>query len=533
MRFTLLLIMFSIFYGMVFNTAALAQDELQAVPVLDLIADPAVEADVSGLKFPEKIAKTELVGYVLDSEGKPLEGVLVDAWSWYKGNETKTDKNGFFRLKKLSGERKVEVRFSKANYSPHYVVQQPIGQPGLVIKLDQLTFIEGIVEGPDGNPVPNAEVQSEQGPNQADGVRIGHVRTTTKANKDGRYRLYVHPGVHEVKVSVPGVGVARYPDIQVDKTEAEQLDISLDEGVTFRAKVVDSVSGEPFKGLVLWHWQTKGMKGVSDENGMIEISGRLPGVQEFDFGFGTIKKRGQFKVFEKGPIGRWWSPQATTEWGRRRIEPDGWQRNFDSMSFELLPEMEPVEIIVEIGAQVTGHVYDPDGNPVEGATVAPAKTGSGNSITGDTRYSVKTKKDGSYTVVLPASHNFEYNLIAHDGTYQKWRNWAGDVSESFQTKPGQKIVNLDFKLHRPATIRGKISGSGDLAGKRVTATSKGMDDNRYYVPTTKTKADGSFELKFVRPGEIVVHVEFHPSVTLEVEEGETIEDVKIDFVPNR
>jgi hypothetical protein len=323
------------------------------------------------------------------------------------------------------------------------------------------------------------------------------------------------------------------------KTEAEQLDVSLEKGVSFKAKVVDSVTGKPFQGLVLWHWQTKSFKAVSDAQGLITIEDLLPGMQQVDFGFGKPVKRGQFTMYNKDPLGRWWSPQAVNEHERKSVGPNGWQRNFDSMEFELKPDMDLVEIVVERGVVVTGHVFDPDGKPVAGATVAPAKTGSGNSITGDTRYSVKTKADGNYRMVLPASHDFKYNLFAHDGTYGKWRNWAAAVSVPFQTEPNQKVENMDFKLKRPAIIKGTVIGSGDLSGKQVRAVNTDMRDNRYYVPATRTKKDGSFELKFVRPGETLVQVEpfwLDPREAPEastqkvnVEEGQNIDDIEVQF----
>ena len=58
--------------------------------------------------------------------------------------------------------------------------------------------------------------------------------------------------------------------------------------------------------------------------------------------------------------------------------------------------MAPVTIEIEKGVRIRGRVVDPDGKPVGGATAAPALTGTGNSLTGDTRFSVKTKADGTF-----------------------------------------------------------------------------------------------------------------------------------------
>ena len=40
----------------------------------------------------------------------------------------------------------------------------------------------------------------------------------------------------------------------------------------------------------------------------------------------------------------------------------------------------------------------------------------------------------------------------------------------------------------------------------MRAAAKAQNDNRYYVPTTRTDAEGNFELKFVAPGEHYVQV---------------------------
>jgi hypothetical protein len=157
---------------------------------------------------------------------------------------------------------------------------------------------------------------------------------------------------------------------------------------------------------------------------------------------------------------------------------------------------------------VTGKVLDPDGKPVAGATVAPALTGTGNSLTGDTRFSVKTDKDGGFRVVLPASGDREYNLIAHDGEYQQWRTWANGVRPPFRTRPGEAIDGVELRLDRPAVVRGRVTDAKGqpIAGREVRASAADRLENRYYDPTATTAADGTYELKFVRPGEQFIQV---------------------------
>jgi Carboxypeptidase regulatory-like domain len=161
-----------------------------------------------------------------------------------------------------------------------------------------------------------------------------------------------------------------------------------------------------------------------------------------------------------------------------------------------------VEIILERGVTVRGVVHDPEGQPVAGATVAPANTGTGNSLTGDTRFSVQTEKDGTFTMLLPASNGQKYNLVAHDGTYGEWRNWANGFLPPFETTPGQRIESVDLHLARPAIIKGLVvNARGEpIAGCRVQSRPAEMNGNRCYDPETKTQADGTFILEHVSPG---------------------------------
>ncbi|MBA2708862.1 MAG: carboxypeptidase regulatory-like domain-containing protein, partial [Gemmatimonadaceae bacterium] len=69
----------------------------------------------------------EIAGVVTDEAGQPIQGATVDAWSWYSGNETKTDKDGKFHLNKLRDGRPVELKISMPGYSPWYNVAQPLG----------------------------------------------------------------------------------------------------------------------------------------------------------------------------------------------------------------------------------------------------------------------------------------------------------------------------------------------------------------------------------------------------------------------
>ncbi|MGC8642315.1 MAG: carboxypeptidase regulatory-like domain-containing protein [Isosphaeraceae bacterium] len=445
---------------------------------------------------PADVRPDELAGVVVDPSGKPIEGVEVDAWTWYAGNETKTDARGFFRLNKLDRDRKVEVWFRKPGYTPQLFLTQPTGKPGWVVVLGNKTFFEGTVTDPAGKPVKNALIRANNGPKQADRTIITEIWTEATTDAAGRYRMYAQEDVYDIQVRVPDVGVARLPQTAIGPDETRHLDIPLTRGVVFQARTVDSETGEPVEGVRLWHWEHPGIQGRSGEDGLVTIPDMLPG--KFNF------------QVEAAGFARWWSDQAMSPWSRRRIDEarGGWQRNFDYLDFDLHPGMEPVTIVMERGATIEGRVIDPDGHPVRGATVAPALSGTGNSLTGDTRFSVESDAYGRFTTILPASGSREYNLVAHDGKFQEWRTWANGVLPPFHTKPGEKRQNVEIKLTRPATVKGRVidTAGHPIARREVRASAGDRLENRYYDPTTITADDGTFTLKFIRPGEQFIQV---------------------------
>jgi hypothetical protein len=459
---------------------------------------------------PTDVGADEIAGAVVDADGKPVADALVDVWHWYSGNETRTDDKGKFRLSGINSKGRAEVRITKEGYSPAYFPQQPVGAKGWRITLTNTTYLEGVVTGADGKPASGAEIRAAFGPIQGDGVMISEVLTLGHTKPDGTYRLYLKPDTYDIQVAAPGQGVKRLSRVVVTQDEATSLSITLERGVRFEARVVDSQSGKPVEDFILWQWRPPHLVGRSDADGRIVFEDLVPGRIELSCGGGEPLERQGMKFYQHGPFGRWWSEQAVNEWERKYVDDrdTGWQRNFDSLSFDLTVDMDAVEIVVEQGVTVRGRVTDPEGNPVAEATVAPAKTGSGNSITGDTRYSVKTEEDGTYTVVLPASNAAQYNLVVHDGDYQEWRHWANGVREPMRTTPGQVIENYDLQLTKPGVVRGRVTLDGKpVANREVRTHAFDKWENRYYDPTTRTDKNGNFELRYVRPGKHYLQVE--------------------------
>ena len=139
---------------------------------------------------------------------------------------------------------------------------------------------------------------------------ITEIWTEARTDAEGRYRMYAQDDVYDIQVRVPGVGVARLAGTPLSADEAKRLDIPLERGVVFRARAVDSETGQPVEGVRLWHWQHPGIEGRSGKDGIVTIPDMLPG-------------RFNFQVDATGYT-RWWSDRAASPWSRRSTE-DGWE----------------------------------------------------------------------------------------------------------------------------------------------------------------------------------------------------------------
>ncbi len=223
-----------------------AEHEVSAVVTKDgsislkLPIDTVAPAGVSG---PREVAQGELAGVVVDAEGKPIEGAVADAWSWFPGQEVETDAHGFFRISRLNEfgrGSKVEVVVCKEGYTPQFFLAQPTGRPGWVIVLRNQTYFQGRVTGPDGKPVAGARIRANCGPK----TTAGELWTEATTSGDGRYRMYAHADLYDIQVRVQGVGVARLPATELGVDQARTLDIHLVPGLTFQAKLIEQRLGQ-------------------------------------------------------------------------------------------------------------------------------------------------------------------------------------------------------------------------------------------------------------------------------------------------
>ena len=461
-----------------------------------LLAGPARAADAPG-----EVGPNEVAGTVTDDDGNPLAGVLVDAWTWYAGNEVTTGADGRFRLGGINGMRNetlgrdiVELRFSKAGLSPVYFRSQPLGVADLGVRMNAKTYIEGRVLSPDGRPLPKVPVRADSGPKfvEAEGFHLTDIWTETESDAAGKYRLYVAPDRYKIHVRVPASGVALV-EVNAPENEAVAQDIKLEEGIRFVVKCVEADTDAPAPGVTVSAGRRRGISATSDKDGLATFE-HMP-ADKFEFNVSSDEYT------------RWWWPDSPRERQRQRDANHDWSWN--GIEVELTPGVQPLVLMLEKGIPVSGRVVDPQGKPVAGAIVVTARTGHGDAIDQTQRFTAKTKADGTFAMRLPSSGASQFNLIAHDGDYDAWRKWANGVSEPLSLKPGDSVKDLVLTLTASATIKGRVVDpqGRPKPGKAVRAMASDGRDSRYVAPSAKTDAEGNFTLTHVRPGEVRVEVE--------------------------
>ena len=345
-------------------------------------------------------ADDELAGLVVDPQGRPLEGVQVLIWE-HDDDQIRTDQHGRFRHKISAAnadEKHLLVRFRKEGVAPRLIDDWQPNRGEREITLENNTFFEGTVKCPDGKPAADVLIRANQGPKHNQQAMIDYIWTETRTDANGHYKLLVEPDTYAIEVRAPGVGASRVPKddekgdnpprkehfflqprpkIAIDDNEAKHLDIQLDPGIDFRAIVLDNETGKPVPNVRLWHWQYPGIEGRSDKDGIVTIPWMPSG--EFTF------------MIEAPGYVRGWSEDIPERWKKlieesQREHPAKLMIALDEgLTFHLKPDMPRVSIELEPVETITGHVLDPEGKPVAGATVAPACAPAAEHRSGATR----------------------------------------------------------------------------------------------------------------------------------------------------
>ena len=240
----------------------------------------------------ELLAGATVFGRALDGQGRPLLVARVrlrtedDAAARPWERSVATEPDGSFELSGIRpGRAQLEVRVNDVTHGQDLGWLDEARTVGPVeVRVESLTFLEGTVRWPDGQPVPDARVVATPADGQATRA------SETRSDAQGRFRLEgLTPVPHELiarpmKVHRERLGSAGKRAWLVAEPPA-QVELELRPGLTLRGRVVDDlgapvaafrVHAEPLSGARGAAWSELA-EATDRSDGAFELSGLRPG----------------------------------------------------------------------------------------------------------------------------------------------------------------------------------------------------------------------------------------------------------------
>ncbi|MGH9361717.1 MAG: MSCRAMM family protein, partial [Thermoanaerobaculia bacterium] len=217
---------------------------------------PGLKSEVT-LELPPGVG---IDGIVLDGGGKPVPDASI--WLTEVGNAFQgaavaaTGDDGRFRLRHVELRRFIGAR--APGFAPSLlrsIEGRPASLLAIRIVLDQPgVAVEGVVVGPDGNPVANAIVKIEKEAGgllwTPDGIEIRHAPLSARTDGDGAFAFDCVP-VGDLTIAARSEGLVPLKEpIAVPEDGLAGVRIELEEGVTV-AGTVRTPEGDPAPGAVV------------------------------------------------------------------------------------------------------------------------------------------------------------------------------------------------------------------------------------------------------------------------------------------
>ncbi|MCK6481324.1 MAG: carboxypeptidase regulatory-like domain-containing protein [Planctomycetes bacterium] len=486
-------------------------------------------------------AGNSLKGRVLRKSEGPIEGLRIVAIR-QPSNDAEifnilekcmavTDERGEFLVEGLGlGTHAVGVEVEGEPY--HLALNVEIPRDGyLEIVIEGDAWLEGRVTGPDGAPVPLAQVYVTNFRNDTPLIAFA------VTGEDGKYRIN---GLRSGPVQlfmVQAEGFGTYPEDFMAvlrgggselflKPGANEKSVALGAGGIVKGKVVEEGTGEPVEGVRVSLVTPAALFGgtrsdTTDGAGAFEITSAPLG--------------GALLVASKdGWVQPGLTPATMMGAGMRMAMGGAKDDPGEGMSIVVEGPGEVVERTLELtrGGVLRGTVLDPAGTPLAGARVSvefastpggPMRMLSSFMPLGEPR---TTGSDGTFEAPSPPAGQ-KVVLLAKAAGFLDTR------SDPVETRGSEGVSGIVVKLRQGAVLRGKVtSGGKPLEGALVRMTTmEGENDwGRQWrlrsATPHRTQADGTWRIENVETGRLVVQVS-HPKCISASRDGLEAADGKV------
>jgi len=448
-----------------------------------------------------------VTGTVVDSRGEPVAdvGIRIASRSDRSRGDSLSGPQGRFFVAPLEPGGPNRIYAEKRGYAPS-TVDLPLLEPRRTVTDVRVVLREGrsahgrVVTAAE-DPVAGAEVRLLPRPQSSSMMerffqrRLGLDRDATHSDAEGAFVIEnVAEGLYNLRIEASGFAPAEVPGLEIPAGDGlvDLGTVVVETGVRVEGRVVDPddrpVAGARIRAVPQgsgWgNRRNQPFEGTTDAAG--------------HFAFGDLRRGERVSLLAEKP-------------GYAKGQLEGVE----------VPTEEPVEIVLEPAARVSGTVKDPEGRPVEGARVAVDV--SGGRGWGLSRSSDPTRTDAEGRFTLADVPPGDVTLQADAEGYLR------DGLLHLRVEPGARVEDVEITLTPGATVLGRVVGpDGEpLPEARVSL----LEEARRFGfgGSARTDGDGRYRLEGVPPGArtfAAVH-ESHPRATrdLEVRSGEN----RLDF----
>jgi hypothetical protein len=495
------------------------------------------------------VAPHEVVGRVIDPEGRPVAGATITFNSVHffgppnaAGDPTSarhqpsfaTDTDGIFRVSANKDQWFYYETVFKEGFAPAMLPAKRADFCNFTTK----PLPRGIsVRKTGANPgrVSLLLETDKDSSRKEIGNKVRGIQYRTETNAEGAYDFPMEPGRYRFK-AISADGRFAAGEVTLNANQIVALPAILQPGIPVTFRLADCQTGHPVPGIEIGIMEQLANGGyttreennrTSDESGTVRWDNLMPGKTQFS----SRRMTHSFPGHELLPYSRWWWPSAPED--HRRIDyakqPPTRGTGVHDISIDVRNNMEPVSILLEKGVKISGTVVGPDDVPQKGALIGVVPNdGVSETLTGDSRFSLLTDREGKFSGYIPAGNGVVYNLCAYYRPETR-SSFANAVSEPFRSKPGDELT-FPLKMSKGGWITGKLLDpeGKPTVGPQVTATNADRMDLAYAKRIATPDKDGNFQLGPLRSGHYTVQSGKGPGVPLRVDQATPANSKGID-----
>jgi uncharacterized GH25 family protein len=376
---------------------------------------------------------------------------------------------------------------------------KPGDSNALAFKLKPGLRLQGVVLGPEGEPIQGAKVRASSTQANAatrkDSVSIKFDDGSVQTNEAGEYSIdTLEEGPHMVICFHQDYQTLKKNDVHV-RAGMDAVDFRMTNGGRLKGTVVDKASGKPIAGARLSSSDMADLHkdAITAEDGTFVLAGLTAGARAVSV---NVVAPGYARV-------------------RRDIKVE------DNREREETFELEPTGV-------VAGRVVTSGGDPVPNARVMARK--SQESGVEQTLATDITDKEGKFSLL---------NVEAGDGIWVRVKRaeFLDGMSEAFNVSAAEPVDVGDVVLQMGGSLSGVVLGADGkgLSGAMVTVAFEGETElQQGNNPQSPTNARGEFLIQGLRSGTVdLVAKASHFLETrlggVEVKEGQVHRDIKIQL----